>query len=110
MKRVACYAAVAALGVAAATPLHAQAPGPLPQGEGRDLVAVACTQCHALTPIVSTRDGPAGWRRYVYNMILRGAQLRPPEAETVITYLSVNFGPGLQGDGHIALPNGPGKE
>jgi mono/diheme cytochrome c family protein len=82
----------------------------LPQGEGRDLVAVACTQCHALTPIVSQRDGPAGWRRYVYNMVLRGAQLRSSEVETVITYLSANFGPGLQGDGHVALPNGPGKE
>jgi cytochrome c5 len=83
---------------------------PLPQGQGRDLVAVACTQCHALTPIVSQRNGPAGWRHFVYSMVLRGAQLRPSEAETVITYLSANFGPGLQGDGHITLPNGPGKE
>ena len=102
------------LGAVAASYVFAGASAPaqtaLPQGEGRDLVAVACTQCHALTPIVSQRDGPAGWRRYVYNMLLRGAQLRPSEVETVITYLSANFGPGLQGNGHVALPNGPGKE
>jgi cytochrome c5 len=55
----------------------APAQTPLPQGEGRDLVAVACTQCHALTPIVSPRNGPAGWRHFVYSMVLRGAQLRP---------------------------------
>ena len=82
----------------------------LPQGEGRDLVAVVCTQCHALTPITATRDGPAGWRRFVYNMVLRGAQLRPSETETVINYLSVNFGPALHGVGQVTLPNGPGKE
>ena len=39
-------AALAALFVTAAGPLHAQTS--LPPGEGRDLVAVACTQCHAL--------------------------------------------------------------
>ena len=82
----------------------------LPQGEGRDLVAAVCTQCHALTPITATRYGPTGWRRFVYNMVLRGAQLRPSETETVINYLSANFGPALHGVGQVTLPNGPGKE
>ncbi|HEY7298091.1 MAG TPA: hypothetical protein VH684_09165 [Xanthobacteraceae bacterium] len=100
--------AVAAWLLCVGSPAPSQTP--LPQGEGRDLVAVACTQCHALTPIVSQRNGPAGWRHYVYSMVLRGAQLRPSEAETVITYLSANFGPGLQDDGHVALPNGAGRE
>ena len=94
----------------AALPGAAWAQSPLPQGEGRELVATACTQCHALTPIVSVREGEAGWRRHVYNMVLRGAPLRPSEAESVINYLTVHFGPAAQTIGNVALPNGSGKE
>ena len=39
------------------------------------------------------RDGPVGWKRHVYNMVLRGAQLTPREADTVIQYLVTHFGP-----------------
>ena len=91
-------------------PLAAQVQ--LPQGEGRDLVAQACTQCHALTPLTASRDGPVGWRRHVHNMVIRGAQLTPREADTVIQYLVANFGPGqpLPGARQIALPEGAGKD
>jgi len=91
-------------------PLHAQPASALPQGDGRDMVAVACTQCHALAPILAGREGPAGWRRHVYNMVLRGAQLNASEAETVIRYLSANFGPGAAAVASITLPGGAGKE
>jgi hypothetical protein len=43
-------------------------------------------------------------------MVLRGAQLRPSETESVINYLSANFGPALHGVGRVTLPNGPGKQ
>lgn len=98
----------AALALAAATPASAQ--GPLPQGEGRDLVAVACTQCHTLATIVAGREGPSGWKRHVHNMVLRGAQLNATEADTVIRYLAANFGPGAAQLGKVALPDGSGKE
>jgi cytochrome c5 len=98
----------AALLIAAVAPVQAQSP--LPQGEGRDLVAVACTQCHALTPIVGVREGTAGWKNHVYNMVLRGAQLTAPEADTVIKYLAANFGPGAAQLGKVTLPDGPGKD
>ena len=76
-------------------PMYAQSPAnALPAGNGKDLVAVACTQCHGLKLIMSLRDGPVGWRRFVDDMILRGAQLNPQEADTVAQYLSRNFGPG----------------
>lgn len=55
MKQIKWIGALALL-IATAAPLKAQ--GPLPAGEGRDLVAVACTQCHALAPIVAGREGP----------------------------------------------------
>src|SRR5690348_7055447 len=55
-------------------PMYAQSPAnALPAGNGKDLVAVACTQCHGLKLIMSLRDGPVGWRRFVDDMILRRA-------------------------------------
>jgi cytochrome c5 len=76
-------------------PAYAQPPANnLPAGSGRDIVAVACTQCHGLKLIAALRDGPMGWRHFVNDMILRGAQLTPQEADTVAQYLAKNFGPG----------------
>ena len=98
---------------AAATSVHAQQrPDPLPPGDGHDLVAVACAQCHALGTIAKIRDGAVGWRRYVNNMVLRGAQLTKPEIDTVVSYLSVHLGPGvnLPPAKPVALPDGPGKD
>ena len=110
MTRLGVFGTAAALALLATTQANAQ--GPLPQGEGRDLVAVACTQCHALAHILAGREGPAGWKRHVHNMVLRGAQLSPTEAETVIRYLAANFGPGAAPPGKVAvtLPAGAGKE
>jgi cytochrome c5 len=105
---------MAAIAIAGAGTAQAQGapPRPLPPGEGRDLLATACTQCHNLSIIVSMRDGTAGWRRHVYNMVTRGAQLRSSEAEAVIGYLAANFGPGSTSVAAtpVALPAGPGKE
>jgi cytochrome c5 len=108
--------ALAALLLGAAAPLHAQTATSLPQGEGRDLVATACSQCHTLSVIMAGRDGPVGWRQHVYNMVLRGAQLTPREADTVISYLITNFGPvaptepAAPAANVTALPGGAGKE
>jgi mono/diheme cytochrome c family protein len=105
---------MAAIAIAGAGPAHAQGaqPRPLPPGEGRDMLASACAQCHNLSIIVSMREGAAGWRRHVYNMVTRGAQLTPSEAEAVIGYLATNFGPGSTPvtASPVALPIGPGKE
>jgi mono/diheme cytochrome c family protein len=105
---------LAVIAIAGADPAHAQGAQqrPLPPGEGRDLLATACAQCHNLSIIVSMREGSAGWRRHVYNMVTRGAQLTSPEAEAVIGYLAANFGPGSTSvtAPPVALPAGPGKE
>jgi cytochrome c5 len=119
-------AAVAALGlavaVATAAAQGAQGPRPLPPGDGRDVLATACGTCHTLNIVMAMREGPAGWRRHVTNMVMRGAQLDPHEVDTVVAYLAANFGPGVplaasQGAGGsaaanavaIALPPGAGK-
>jgi cytochrome c5 len=101
-----------AICVAATTPARAQTAQTLPSGEGRDIVAVACTQCHTLNPLTAMRDGPVGWKRHVYNMVIRGAQLSPRDVDTVLQYLNTNFGPGqsLPPAKPITLAPGAGKE
>jgi mono/diheme cytochrome c family protein len=107
MARIVIVSAVIVGALLAASTVRAQT---LPPGEGRELVATACSQCHTLAVIMSGRDGPVGWKRHVYNMVLRGAQLRPPEAQTAIDYLIANFGPGAPIPSSASLPSGAGKE
>jgi cytochrome c5 len=95
------------------------APNNLPPGDGRTLLATACAQCHGLKTITSIRDGSVGWKNYVQEMILRGAQLTPAETDTLVQYLTKNFGPGSpaaqpgaaqEKTAAVSLPSGPGKE
>jgi len=85
---------------------------PLPAGDGRELVAVACSQCHYLGTIAKIRDGADGWRTYVNNMVLRGAQLTPAEVDKVVNYLALNLGPGINMPPArtVSLPGGEGKQ
>ena len=101
--------AVAALLSSAAL---AQTPPQLPPGDGRDIVAVACSQCHPVSVLTNMRKNNAGWRAHVYDMFVRGAQVTDTEVETVIDYLTANFGPGVNVPQfeNAALPDGPGKE
>jgi hypothetical protein len=47
---------LAAAIVTAAVPLRAQQDNnPLPAGDGRDIVAATCSQCHSLTAITQLR-------------------------------------------------------
>ena len=110
--RIAVSGLVALALSATATSGLSQNANPLPPGDGRDLVAVACSQCHALGTIAKIRDGAAGWRLYVSNMVLRGAQLTPPEIDKVVDYLALNLGPGadLPPAKPVALPDGHGKD
>ena len=95
-------------------PSEAQQSNPFPAGESRDLIAVACTQCHRAGPITQLRMGEAGWRRQVYNMVLRGAQIGPDEIDDVVKYLATNFGPGVPVPGlatpPVILPEGAGAD
>jgi cytochrome c5 len=98
--------------ISIASPGHAQNANPLPPGDGRDIVSVACSQCHYLGTIAKIRDGATGWRIYVSNMVLRGAQLTPAEVDKVVNYLATNLGPGmnLPPQKPVALPDGNGKQ
>jgi cytochrome c5 len=59
------------------------------------------------------REGAQGWKRHVYNMVTRGAQLNAREADTVVAYLAANFGPTATpaaSAAAVTLPGGPGKD
>ena len=90
----------------------AQAPVQFPPGEGRDIVAVACSQCHAPNIITFMRKTAAGWRTHVYDMFIRGAQVTDTEMDVVVDYLATNFGPGVNVPKFeaVALPDGAGKD
>ena len=113
MARIVLAGALAAAALAASLPAMAQqAQNPMPPGEGRDIVAVACTQCHAPSAFAQLREGPDAWRSQVYDMILRGAQVGPDDIDKVVGYLSASYGPGVNvPEGRAAtLPDGPGKD
>jgi mono/diheme cytochrome c family protein len=106
--------ALALSGFMLIAPARAQAPAasPLPDGEGRDIVATACTQCHGLNTFTPWRENAQAWRYQTYDMILRGAQISPTEIDTVVKYLATNFGPGVNvpKGADVTLPDGQGKE
>jgi cytochrome c5 len=88
---------------------------PLKEGDGKDIVSVACAQCHSTTAITHLRLGEDAWRRYVYDMVARGAQLSPAETDKVVSYLATNYGPGIDLPAStrtrtVQLPEGPGKD
>ena len=64
----------------------------LPEGEGRDIVEDVCTECHSLMNITYSKRTPEQWQYVVSEMITQGAPLEEYEIETVVNYLSKNFG------------------
>jgi mono/diheme cytochrome c family protein len=115
MARLSIAALAAALALAAVPALaqQQQQQSPFPPGEGREIVAVACTQCHAPTAITAIRMDADSWRHQVYDMILRGAQVGPDDIDKVVNYLAGNFGPGINVPPptmQVTLPDGPGKD
>ena len=106
------FALLVAVG-AASLPLRAQQANGLPAGEGRDIVAVTCTQCHSITAVTQLREGRAAWRHQIYDMIERGAQVSPADIDVMVNYLATHFGPGIPFPGptpvHITLTAGAGQ-
>ena len=63
----------------------------MPDGEGKDVTAQLCGTCHNLQKTVVSRKTPHEWERTVYDMVARGAQIFPDEAEQIIKYLATSF-------------------
>ena len=63
----------------------------LPEGEGKQITGELCGTCHNLQKTVVSRKTDKEWERTVYDMIRRGAQIFPDEAEQIIKYLAKSF-------------------
>jgi len=66
----------------------------LPAGDGQQETKELCGSCHNLQKIVLSRKTPQEWERSVNDMVARGAQIFPDEAEKIAKYLSASFPPG----------------
>jgi hypothetical protein len=64
----------------------------LPEGEGKDIVENTCNQCHELGIVTATPRTAAQWQYVVTMMLSLGAPLEEGQVETVVGYLSKNFG------------------
>ena len=65
----------------------------LPDGPGKNAVAGACANCHALTNITNAGHSRADWDTVVHMMVNAGAKLPPDQFATVVDYLAKNFPP-----------------
>jgi competence protein ComEA len=64
----------------------------LPQGEGRDLVASSCTECHGLVTVTEDRRTRSGWQDVAEEMAGLGAQVRDDDMKKIVEYLWRSFG------------------
>ena len=65
----------------------------LPDGPGKELVIKKCASCHSVQNIVSKRNSADDWAQVVSQMIGRGATISDDDADTIVDYLAMNFGP-----------------
>jgi cytochrome c5 len=65
---------------------------PLPEGEGKKIVEVACVSCHTLEVVESKQWNRERWQTVVAAMVDRGASLKTTEVDEVVAYLAKNFG------------------
>lgn len=65
----------------------------LPPGNGRAIVQRSCKGCHALKVVTAKRATQEQWKVTVDQMVTRGAEVEDEEFDTLLAYLSKNFGP-----------------
>ena len=64
----------------------------LPAGPGKELIEARCVACHDLTRIVTSKRQKSEWEGIVANMVARGASATPEERQTLVGYLTAQFG------------------
>src|ERR1043165_3052401 len=64
----------------------------LPEGQGKEIVAQKCVTCHTLEKVTKEKHTQAEWKDLLEIMVSQGLELTPEEYETVLQYLTTNFG------------------
>jgi len=65
----------------------------LPAGPGQAATSKACGGCHGADTFLSVRRGQGEWETTIQNMINFGMVISDADYDTVLTYLTVYFGP-----------------
>jgi quercetin dioxygenase-like cupin family protein len=66
----------------------------LPDGNGKTIIVKKCQFCHTLEQVVTSKRSNEEWKDLIDEMKERGARLTVDESQTVIDYLTANFGAG----------------
>jgi competence protein ComEA len=82
---------VSALGLAGLI-LSAASMADLPEGKGKAILTRMCNDCHGLDQVTSSKYSKKQWSYVVDDMVSRGAEGSDDDINTVIAYLSKNFG------------------
>jgi cytochrome c5 len=69
----------------------ATAYGPVPEGPGKDVLLIVCTQCHTLDRVKARRSTPEEWDELLMHMLNEGAPLADRDYPVLLTYLARNF-------------------
>lgn len=64
----------------------------LPDGKGKDTLENTCAECHGLDRALEELRTSANWREIALKMRAKGATMTDAELETLVEYLSQNFG------------------
>lgn len=65
----------------------------LPSGPGKDAVMKYCTTCHSQEQATSLREGERQWGATIDKMTGMGAKIPDNAYESILGYLTKNFGP-----------------
>ena len=70
----------------------AQHHGPVPDGQGKEILLNICTMCHDLGRIRLGHRSPEEWEETLVSMLNEGAPLSEEQFPVIHAYLSKNFG------------------
>ena len=64
----------------------------LPNGKGKETLESTCTECHGLDTALSELRTAKKWREIAKEMRWKGATMTDEELDTLVEYLTQNFG------------------
>jgi cytochrome c5 len=65
----------------------------LPEGKGKALIEMACTECHDVSRITEGAFSRAEWDMVVRSMAEMGANIRREDIPVLVDYLAASFPP-----------------
>jgi hypothetical protein len=88
---VAAAWAVTVIGLLFGPGQEAATQDPFPEAPGRDVMILACTQCHSLGKMLTAQLTADEWQLTVYDMVARGSPVYADDLQVLSRYLQDNF-------------------